>query len=95
MKDSNDTATIDALEAPRRGRPKTGNALSNAEKQKAYRARLAAEKVSHVQLDLYELASCVASLGFLIREHGESANPAMIALRDRLSEQWRRARGRD
>ncbi|MNZ27769.1 hypothetical protein D3C78_449910 [compost metagenome] len=45
MKDPNDILTIDALEAPRRGRPKSGNALSNAEKQRRYRERLKAEKV--------------------------------------------------
>lgn len=39
MKDQNDTQTIDALDAPRRGRPKSSNALSNAEKQRAYRER--------------------------------------------------------
>lgn len=39
MKDPNDSATIDALDAPRRGRPKSGNALSNAEKQRRYRER--------------------------------------------------------
>lgn len=44
MKDPNDSATIDALEAPRRGRPSSGNALSNAEKQRAYRERVKAAK---------------------------------------------------
>lgn len=44
MKDPNDTSTIDALETPRRGRPKSGNALSNAEKQRLYRERVKAAK---------------------------------------------------
>jgi len=47
MKDVNDKQTADLLPVPaRRGRPVTGNALSSAEKQAAYRKRLAENTVT-------------------------------------------------
>lgn len=39
MKDSNDKATKDMLNKSGRGRPSTGKAMTDAQKQKAYRAR--------------------------------------------------------
>jgi hypothetical protein len=48
MKDLNDRTTVD-LFAPakrRRGRPHTGQAMTNAERQKAYRQRLKAIRVT-------------------------------------------------
>lgn len=39
MKDSNDKSTIDLLEKPRRGRPSTGKAKTQAQIQREYRAR--------------------------------------------------------
>ncbi len=42
MKDAHDNQTADLLPTPRpRGRPRTGKALSGAERQAAYRARQA------------------------------------------------------
>lgn len=47
MKDVNDKQTADLLPTPaRRGRPVTGKALSSAEKQAAYRKRLAENTVT-------------------------------------------------
>lgn len=47
MKDANDNQTADLLPVPaRRGRPVTGKALSPAEKQAAYRKRLAENTVT-------------------------------------------------
>ncbi|MGN4964556.1 hypothetical protein [Aeromonas dhakensis] len=41
MNDSNDSKEVNTLSTPRRrGRPATGNALTPAQKQAAYRARL-------------------------------------------------------
>jgi len=39
---------------PKRGRPKSGNALSNAEKQKLYRERAKLRGVGQVLLDPFE-----------------------------------------
>lgn len=44
MKDSHDTQTADLLPIPRpRGRPRTGTALTNAERQARYRAKRASQ----------------------------------------------------
>ena len=44
MKDPHDKTTIDALDLPRRGRPRKEGALSNAERQRRHRAKLKAER---------------------------------------------------
>jgi len=71
VKDVNDNATLDAFAAPRRGRPKTGNALSNADKQRAYRERKKASKqvkertqgaFKPVDMTLSELCHIIAAL---------------------------------
>ncbi|CAD7491300.1 hypothetical protein KBAD11_25040 [Aeromonas dhakensis] len=47
MRDPNDTQTDDLLPTPRRrGRPRTGTALTSAQKQARYRERLRARSVS-------------------------------------------------
>ena len=47
MKDAHDSQTADLLPIPRpRGRPRTGKALSGAERQAAYRARQAENLVT-------------------------------------------------
>lgn len=43
MKDSNDKQTLDLLDKPRRGRPVTGNAKTQAQIQREYRARKKAQ----------------------------------------------------
>lgn len=95
MKDPKDTATIDALETPQRGRPKSGNALSNAEKQRAYRERKKSEKSSTVVLTLHELKLCGVALQSMIERMEPATDPILNELRDRLYEQWQRARAKD
>lgn len=47
MKDKNDRTTLEMIDLPkRRGRPPTGRAKSNADRQAAYRARRARESVT-------------------------------------------------
>ena len=47
MKDAHDSKTLDLIPAPaKRGRPRTGRAMTAAEKQAAYRARRAANVVT-------------------------------------------------
>ncbi len=64
MKDVNDNQTADLLPTPRpRGRPSTGKALTPAQKQAAYRARLAEKSVTVTinRSDLYSLKLLLSS----------------------------------
>lgn len=66
VKDSNDNQTLDLLEKPRRGRPSTGKAKSQAQIQREYRQRQAAiknhDRVFIIELSDRELSSIVYGL---------------------------------
>lgn len=53
MKDSHDTQTVDLLPVPRpRGRPRTGTALTNAERQAKHRAKRALQPDNNVTVTI-------------------------------------------
>lgn len=91
MKDPNDKATLDLIDKPRRGRPVTGKAKTQAQIQRDYRARqklmLANDRVFTIQLTDRDLSSIVSGLD---REHkglkaiGHCTAPTVDVLREHL-----------
>lgn len=71
MTDKHKQLTLSDLDLPRpRGRPKTGKALTNAEKQAAYRLR---NKGRTVRLTFTEMNTVISALYFFA-EHGKSSH---------------------
>lgn len=66
MKDVKDLRTADLLLPPKLGRPTSGNALTNAQKQKAYRARKQAQGTVTVSLTMRELLAVVGRLNAFV-----------------------------
>jgi hypothetical protein len=74
MKDLKDLRTADLLLPPKLGRPISGNALTNAQKQKAYRERKQAQGSVTVLLTMCELTAIVGRLNaFVAAARGISA----------------------
>lgn len=111
MKDPHDQGTPDLLPLPKtRGRPKTGNALSNAEKQRAYRQRLKAKKQQRaeyleqfqdsfvVRLSPHELVNIVYALDYYTKSlkiFGPERLPIHNELRERLRSIYQKKRPDD
>ncbi len=75
-------------ETPSRGRPKSGNALSNADKQRAYRERKKAEGVQSLAVtknEAQELLRALNNYRLAIIEDLERCN-ALVPLERRLME---------
>lgn len=91
MKDPNDKQTLDLIDKPRRGRPVTGNAKTQAQIQREYRQRQSViknhERVFLIELSDRELSSIVYGLD---REYkglkalGHPKAPAVDQLRELL-----------
>lgn len=85
-KDSNyeDQPTLDGIKRPR-GRPKTGKAMTNAERQKAYRQRKA--KSNQVALNRYVNEKTLMKLE-LLEKRGISLDDVVeIAMEQRFGKQ--------
>lgn len=87
MKDLTDTRTLDLADAPavrrQRGRPAVPGALSNAERQAAYRARRAEVGFKSVTVDIS--AECRAALAKYVEFKDMTLGDAVERiLRDRL-----------
>ncbi|WP_080965567.1 H-NS histone family protein [Chromobacterium subtsugae] len=77
MRDSNDKSTMELLPTPKkRGRPSTGSAMTNAQRQAKFRASRATN--IHVELTQQEFALLVADLQCLVE-----FKPNLIRDRDR------------
>lgn len=89
MTDAHKQLSIADLELPaKRGRPKSGNALSNSEKQKLYRERAKQAGKKHLLVEPFEAALIESMLSHHIVELPES-NPlrdAYIVIRRKVQQ---------
>ncbi|MFR0690587.1 hypothetical protein ACLUTX_14385 [Enterobacterales bacterium AE_CKDN230030158-1A_HGKHYDSX7] len=85
MKDTKDRATRDAFEAPRKGRPRKEGAMTNAEKQAAYRKRRAEAGGGAVMLNNEEIwLICHALDGKVWEADTEQRQKLIARLRKRV-----------
>jgi Tfp pilus assembly protein PilF len=86
MKDLADNTTRDLIDSPRRGRPPTGKAKTNAQVQKEYRQRKKAEGVVSVCLSRSDLSAITLGLAILVAKHQDLKTVAARyqELKDRL-----------
>ncbi|MDH1011909.1 hypothetical protein N5J43_21885 [Pseudomonas nicosulfuronedens] len=85
MKDAKDKATLDAFEAPRKGRPRKEGAMTNAEKQAAYRKRRAEAGGGAVMLNNEEIwLICHALDGKVWEADSEQRQKLIARLRKRV-----------
>lgn len=68
MKDPKDRATRDAFEAPKRGRPVTGNAKSGAQRAREFRRRRRAEMGKVVSLTADERSAVLVAVRVFITQ---------------------------
>ena len=86
MKDAKDGATRDAFEAPRKGRPRKEGAMTNAEKQAAYRKRRAEAGGGAVMLSNEEIwLICHALDGKVWEADTEQRQQLIARLRKRVA----------
>jgi len=88
MKDPKDLSTSDLLLPPKLGRPRSGNALSNSQKQKAYRQRAKDSGKRHLLLDSFESGLIESMLSRHIVEIGpdDSMWPTYVEIRRKVQQ---------